>query len=862
MATPVYPATNNAEAIELNISNANQFFTILQGGIDDFIVTYEGNGEIPSVARALHEAAAYKAPLPWETTGEETQLLQTYSFEGGIYAPITVPAPFSTTPDSDFWRLLQTNVIKSTVDATSDPTVNNDETKGYSVNSLWINQSTSEVFRCLDATVGAAVWVKTTLTIDELGALAIANNASDVPYDNTASGYSATNVQEAIDNFAVNTAGQGSDLVAHTGTSDTVTEALDKRVIRVSSRTEMKAYDVPAGYQFSLEEGGRSGLFVRRAGTPPASDPEEVIYIIADSGGYDERIIDGPWSPSWAGIDPSNADNATAWQNLLNLNPSHVHYSKAGTYTFLSSSDHAQDISITGSSGVVIDCTDAGFTGDYWTKISGSITALPSLSVSPELGARSVTFASDPGLSIDDVFIIHNPTPSSWSGFRPAYCAGEFCRAVSVSGNTVTLAAELYDSYGSSSVDVYKLNSRSASVGGGFQIQGSASLNLLEFQYCRNVFLSNPNIYHQNNAAVVFDKCFSVYAQDPIIHNAGDGGDDYGISIANSQHVKIFGGNIFSRRHAVTTGGDAQAANVPCRDIRIIGATLSNDINSGTHCADFHGNTEDSSYENCEIYGGATWQGKDNGFVDCRIGSLAVGVCILGSEIKGGTHYARGCKFHTTVDPSATSRGVIDVGGNSNVLTANTVEDVYLEAIDNTLLGSNFSGSTSFMLFRNAGTEVRVNPTIDGLSMVLNDIGQILLTNLDAGTARSYRTIVDNIKDNGLADGKLLVSHQGDHYLNFPHKLQNQSGYEIVTTSTSSPSASSIPVAFKWAYPRIPTVAVSRNNRGYIGNRIGIAYADPVTETSLTPYVTTDDATNFSSAITVQLHWQAEISEI
>ena len=56
-----------------------------------------------------------------------------------------------------------------------DPTVNNDTTEGYTVWSLWANSATSEVFRCIDATTGAAEWVKTTLTIDELGGAALAN---------------------------------------------------------------------------------------------------------------------------------------------------------------------------------------------------------------------------------------------------------------------------------------------------------------------------------------------------------------------------------------------------------------------------------------------------------------------------------------------------------------------------------------------------------------------------------------------------------------------------------------------------------------------------------------------------------------
>lgn len=116
MATPVYPATNNSEAIELNISNANQFFTILQGGVDDYIQTYEGNGEIPSVAKALHEAAAYKTPLAWQTSGEETDLLQPRLFNGDIYVPLSVPAPFNAAPDSAYWRMYSTRSAGVSVD--------------------------------------------------------------------------------------------------------------------------------------------------------------------------------------------------------------------------------------------------------------------------------------------------------------------------------------------------------------------------------------------------------------------------------------------------------------------------------------------------------------------------------------------------------------------------------------------------------------------------------------------------------------------------------------------------------------------------------------------------------------------------
>lgn len=57
------------------------------------------------------------------------------------------------------------------------PTVTDDTTAGYSAWSLWGNSVTGEVYRCLDAAAGAAVWVQTTLTVDELGSAAMAETS-------------------------------------------------------------------------------------------------------------------------------------------------------------------------------------------------------------------------------------------------------------------------------------------------------------------------------------------------------------------------------------------------------------------------------------------------------------------------------------------------------------------------------------------------------------------------------------------------------------------------------------------------------------------------------------------------------------
>ena len=111
MATkPTVPATNNAEAIELNIFTANQFQTLVFGGVDDEVETYEGGAYLPSVAKALNEMATYKGPIPWIDGGTETDILQPREFGGFVYVPTRVPAPMGIIPTDSYWKLYMQSV--------------------------------------------------------------------------------------------------------------------------------------------------------------------------------------------------------------------------------------------------------------------------------------------------------------------------------------------------------------------------------------------------------------------------------------------------------------------------------------------------------------------------------------------------------------------------------------------------------------------------------------------------------------------------------------------------------------------------------------------------------------------------------
>lgn len=54
-------------------------------------------------------------------------------------------------------------------DATTAPTTGDDSNDGYAAGSVWYDTTNDEAYICLDATVGAAVWVEATLTTSDLG---------------------------------------------------------------------------------------------------------------------------------------------------------------------------------------------------------------------------------------------------------------------------------------------------------------------------------------------------------------------------------------------------------------------------------------------------------------------------------------------------------------------------------------------------------------------------------------------------------------------------------------------------------------------------------------------------------------------
>ena len=122
-----------------------------------------------NVLATLYEERAGTTPAGNPVTADSAGFFRVYTTPGRYN--ITVTTSSGTQVYNDV--VIEAEAEAKRNIAAADPDVTNDETEGYSDWSLWANSATSQVFRCIDATEGAAVWVKTTLTIDELGTAAL-----------------------------------------------------------------------------------------------------------------------------------------------------------------------------------------------------------------------------------------------------------------------------------------------------------------------------------------------------------------------------------------------------------------------------------------------------------------------------------------------------------------------------------------------------------------------------------------------------------------------------------------------------------------------------------------------------------------
>lgn len=501
-------------------------------------------------------------------------------------------------------------------------------------------------------------------------------------------------------------------------------------------------------------------------------------------------------------------------------------------------------------------------TTGHGLTIQGSLTQIQDMTTAAK-GNLTVTFASAPSLARGNVFIIYDPTNSRWNAARTYYRAGEFCYVRGVSGSDAKLTSPLYDSYTVADCDVYKMTDCTARVSG-IKFTGTTATGLLKISLCINPIMQHVEAYHEGYQCVEFDRCYRPMVVNPQIYNKGGASDDYGLLFSNSQHARIFGGDLYGRRHAVAIGGGDVVGCVPCRDIKTIGATLKNDISSAVPSADIHGNAEGCEYIDCTIYNGASWGGKDSGYTNCTIFNMSGGMVIYSAELKGGNLFARCCTFNTASDPSATSRGIVDIGGNSIAIGSHTTLKTNIIVENSTLNGSGLTSATDFVVMGNGGSSAYINIKIEGITANVNAMGGALRTRLDSGTANSDAIIVDKISN--FPSGTKLHIAAGSAYLNAPQRMQRQTGrLSLDATSGQSYAFSGAEITFRYEYPRVPAGQCTSGGETallYNSNRVVWGGIYRLRNTDIWPFIESGDATNWGATTTVSLSWSVGLDEI
>lgn len=535
-------------------------------------------------------------------------------------------------------------------------------------------------------------------------------------------------------------------------------------------------------------------------------------------------------------------------------------YVPAGTYKLNSVISSSEDLILEGDGpATILDFTGSISGGNYALEATGTATQIQNLGSTANIGTNTVVFASAPSLNIGDVFVIFNPTNSSWSGFRANYFAGEWCEVESVSGSTVTVRNSLYDTYTAASVAVYKITGPEFKLSN-FAIKGTSILGLINADLCIEPLIENIKGNNENNSVISFARCFKGSINNCNVNNVGDGGDDYGIVIGNSQHIQITNGFAYARRHGVAAGGSGSVCSVPTRDMRVRGLVIKNDIASNIGSANFHGNCEDCSFEFCTIYGGVILAGQNTQCSRCTITNSGFGFVALFAEIKGGNHGLRECDLTTYINPQPNSMGILEIGGSGTAVSANTTLDTMFFAENCTIYGRNMSSFTSFALFKNKGSTVAVNFKIDGITADLDNLGQVLYTENTSGTADSNYIIVNNIAN--FPSNTSLHNAFGAAYRDFPHRLQKQTGSVTLTATSGQFTTIASPINFKYRYPRAPAGHATSVGT-FVGNLMAFATLNDVATTYIRPQIAVGDATTAWSATADRVvYWSASIDEV
>lgn len=325
-------------------------------------------------------------------------------------------------------------------------------------------------------------------------------------------------------------------------------------------------------------------------------------------------------------IFPSNGDDTTRLQNAINKG-GYIQLA-SGTFSIdsqLTYSDTSKSLTIAGEGydRTILDFSSAGglFPDNGCIVASGTFTQLPNLATDLVSGSFSVSMSSDPNLNGGDVFLIWDATSASFNAGRDNYRAGEWMKAVS--GSTeIRLDSHVYETYlsGNANVTLHKLNPVKITIKD-LQVKGLGITDnkaCIRLMRCKDSTLQNVYATGSQYALYVLQQSYDCDIINPRGQDYGpDEALNYGVQISNSQRVQVLNGNISTRRHAVTLGGNTVlTGSVPQRQILVDGGQYTA---LSVAALDAHGDSEDYQFSNLFARGGISLGGDKGRVLSCKI---------------------------------------------------------------------------------------------------------------------------------------------------------------------------------------------------------------------------------------------------
>ena len=503
------------------------------------------------------------------------------------------------------------------------------------------------------------------------------------------------------------------------------------------------------------------------------------------------------------------------------------------------------------------DATVFDFSGGGVLEVVSTVTSLPFISATVLAGSNQVSFAAAHGLVEGDVFVLHNPTAYSFAPFRDYYRDGCMFRVAATPTATTVITYGLAPStFAFGAMNTYKINGGSV-VFKDVRVIPPPSGIAVWIDAHQSVKIHDVSIANgAADTAIEVYRCYDVDVRG--LKAVASLSDAYPIVFSNTQNVTLSASALYSTRHCLAIGGRSGPASVPCRDFLISDTILFNDGSLGIGASDIHGNSANIVYQGCTMNSNANMAGKDVAYKDCTIVGRPVvyfpdGNCVTGSEVIGGVFEILDCKFVTNGNGSA--NGFINL--NVDQITA----DFTLVVRGLTIVNKNASPSDSkiatLFVGESGSPTHRIDIVMDGVTYkATSGFGAVALAGLKNISSKSS-IIIDNF---GGPPMSFVVASNSTNY-NMPMRLQRQAGGINIGITSGSSLAVGTNVAFRYAYPRVPSASVVCVGDA-VGGRMAIPSLYTLTATSIRPQLATGDSSNWLSTSARDVKWCVEISEV